>query len=100
MGRMRARLLHYLLARLESRGNSGNTSSEGYSPPLRIMADKANAYGPGRDAMKEKNSQSSHVSRRRFIKSTAGAGAVFAQALAVPPGVAAPDTALPVVNNN
>src|SRR6202167_4394595 len=100
MGRMRARLLHYLLARLERRGNSGNTSSEGYSPPLRIMADKANAYGPGRDAMKEKNSQSSHVSRRRFIKSTAGAGAVFAQALAVPRVLAASDAAIRIGNIN
>ena len=100
MGRMRACLLHYLLAGLKRRGKCENTPSEGYSPPLRIMADKANAYGPGRNAMKEKNSQRSHVSRRRFIKSTAGAGAVFAQALAVPRGLAASDAAIRIGNIN
>jgi len=100
MGRMRACLLHYLLARLKRRGNYRNTPSEDYSRPLRIMAGKGNAYGPGRDAMKEKNSQRSHVSRRRFIKSTAGAGAVFAQALAVPRGLAASDAAIRIGNIN
>ena len=50
--------------------------------------------------MKEKNSQRGHVSRRRFIKSTAGAGAVFAQALAVPRVLAAPDAAIRIGNIN
>ena len=50
--------------------------------------------------MKEKNSQRSHVSRRRFIKSTAGAGAVFAQALAVPRVLAASDAAIRIGNIN
>jgi branched-chain amino acid transport system substrate-binding protein len=50
--------------------------------------------------MKQKNSQRSHISRRGFIKSTVGAGAVFAQALAVPRVLAASDAAIRIGNIN
>lgn len=48
--------------------------------------------------MKEKISQGSHVSRRRFIKSTAGA--VLAETLAAPHVHAASDTPIRVGNIN
>src|ERR1700689_1545887 len=50
--------------------------------------------------MKEKNSRRSHVSRRRFIKSTVGASAAFAQALVAPRVRAASDAAIRIGNIN
>src|ERR1700691_4665594 len=50
--------------------------------------------------MKEKNSRRSHVSRRRFIKSTVGASAAFAQALVAPRVRAASDASIRIGNIN